>query len=185
MRTFRDDCFLFWYGVTSNLSLEGNVQVKSASHLKVGHNVCIQQNCVIHCGHLEWCRNSGGVVIGDDSCISPNCVIYGCGEKVIIGKKFDCGPGVKIFSSRTDFETRPNKLAGHKFAQVVIGDNVTLFANAVVSPGVRIGNGAVIAANAVVTRDIPDNVFAGGAPAVVIRKLDVDEQCNQRPLGNQ
>jgi acetyltransferase-like isoleucine patch superfamily enzyme len=56
---------------------------------------------------------------------------------------------------------------------VVIGDNVWLGNNAIVLPGVTIGSGSVIAANSVVSRDIPPNSLAAGAPAKVVRTLDV------------
>ena len=56
-----------------------------------------------------------------------------------------------------------------------VGNNVWLGRNAVVLPGVTIGDGAVIGANSVVTKSIPPNSFAAGAPAQVLRKLDVPE----------
>lgn len=58
---------------------------------------------------------------------------------------------------------------------LVIGNNVWLGRNAAIMPGVRIGDGAVIAAYSVVTKDIPQNSFAAGAPARVIRKLEIPE----------
>jgi acetyltransferase-like isoleucine patch superfamily enzyme len=58
---------------------------------------------------------------------------------------------------------------------VTIGNNVWLGRNVAVLPGVTIGDGAVIGANAVVVRDIPPACFAAGAPARVIRKLDLPD----------
>lgn len=58
---------------------------------------------------------------------------------------------------------------------VIVGNNVWLGRNAVVLPGVTIGDGSVIGANSVVSRDIPPNCFAAGAPARVIRKLEIPE----------
>jgi acetyltransferase-like isoleucine patch superfamily enzyme len=57
----------------------------------------------------------------------------------------------------------------------VIGDNVWLGWSASVMPGVRVGDGSVIAAHSVVTSDIPPSSFAAGAPARVIRKLELPE----------
>ena len=59
----------------------------------------------------------------------------------------------------------------HSQAPVTIGDNVWVAANATILPGVKIGEGAVIAAGAVVTEDIPANVMAAGIPARVIKQL--------------
>ena len=115
---------------------------------------------------MAWCNFTGSITIGDDSVISPNCIIYGCGiGGVEIGKRFDCGPNVSIFASRTDYLKNLND---HVFESVRIGDDVTVFANVVISPGVVIESGVVIAANSVVTEDIPKNTFAGGIPASVI-----------------
>jgi acetyltransferase-like isoleucine patch superfamily enzyme len=57
----------------------------------------------------------------------------------------------------------------------IVGNNVWLGRNVAVLPGVTIGDGSVIGANSVVSRDIPPNCFAAGAPARVIRKLEIPE----------
>jgi maltose O-acetyltransferase len=62
----------------------------------------------------------------------------------------------------------------------VIGDNVWLGRNAVVLPGVTIGDGSVVGANSVVTKDIPPRCFAAGAPAQVVRKLEMAEDWVRR-----
>lgn len=56
-----------------------------------------------------------------------------------------------------------------------IGNNVWLGRNVSVMPGVHIGDGSVVGAHSVVTRDIPPNSFAVGAPARVVKKLDLPE----------
>jgi acetyltransferase-like isoleucine patch superfamily enzyme len=58
---------------------------------------------------------------------------------------------------------------------VIIGNNVWLGRNVAVMPGVTIGDGSVIGANSVVTKDIPPKVFAAGAPAKVIRELELPD----------
>jgi acetyltransferase-like isoleucine patch superfamily enzyme len=58
---------------------------------------------------------------------------------------------------------------------IVLGNNVWLGRNVAVLPGITIGDGSVIGANSVVSRDIPPNCFAAGAPARVIRKLEIPE----------
>jgi acetyltransferase-like isoleucine patch superfamily enzyme len=58
---------------------------------------------------------------------------------------------------------------------ITIGDDVWIASRAIVTGGVTIGNGSVIAAGAVVTKDVPDNVVVGGNPARVIRGLTPDE----------
>jgi acetyltransferase-like isoleucine patch superfamily enzyme len=58
---------------------------------------------------------------------------------------------------------------------VVIGDDVWIGANAVILPGVTIGSHAVIAAGAVVTKDVPSQTVVGGVPARVIKEIKNNE----------
>lgn len=149
-------------------TLEHGIYVKGdLKNLILGKNVIIQFGTVLHLGGMEWCQSQGHLEIGEGSVISPHCTIFGAGPGgVRIGKRFDCGPGVGIFASRTDYTRDLNH---HIFAPVVIEDDVTVFANAVIGPGVRIGSGAVVAACSVVTRDVPAQALVGGAPAMLIR----------------
>lgn len=149
-------------------SLDLNVTVRGEfQNLKLGQHVVIQSGAVLYLGGQKWCCHAGRLEIGDESVISPNCILYGSGPAGIrIGRRFDCGPGVKIFASRTDYTLGLNN---HIFAPVVIGDDVIVYANAVIGPGVTVGDGAVIAANSVVTSDIPPHVLVGGGPARILK----------------
>jgi maltose O-acetyltransferase len=64
-----------------------------------------------------------------------------------------------------------------KAAPVRIGNDVWIGGNVTILPGVTIGNNVVVAAGAVVTKDVPDNSLVGGVPARLIREIenDVDE----------
>ncbi len=152
--------------------MEDGVQIKGdLENLKLGKNVILQKGTVINLGGSEWCRNEGSLEIGDDSILSPHCVVYAAGPGgVKIGKHFECGPGVGIYANRTDYVK--GSAAGnerHLFKRVEIGDNVIIYANAVIGPGVKIGDNAAIAACSAVTRDVPPNSLAGGTPARVLR----------------
>ena len=156
---------------STNLSIEPHVIVKGdINNISLGKNVIIQSGTVLHLGGLEWCKNAGHLRIGDDSCISPNCTLYGTGPGgITIGDRFDCGPGVRIFSSRTDYESVSRSAV---FAPVIIGDDVIVYSNVVISPGVSIGNRSVIAAGSVITRDVPSDCLAGGTPGKVIKEIN-------------
>lgn len=59
---------------------------------------------------------------------------------------------------------------------VTIGNDVWIGGNVTILPGVNIGDKAVIAAGAVVTKDVPANTVAGGVPAKVIKELPAEEE---------
>ena len=58
---------------------------------------------------------------------------------------------------------------------MTIGNNVWLGGGAKLLPGVTIGDGAIVAAGAVVTRDVPENTIVGGVPASIMRQLSEEE----------
>lgn len=113
-----------------------------------------------------------------------------CGKNIKIGKNVFINAGCK-FQDQGGIEIVDGALIGHgvvlatlnhDFAPenrstlhpspIKIGKNVWIGANATVLPGVNIGDGAIVAAGAVVTGDIPAKTIAAGVPAKVIRKID-------------
>ena len=92
-------------------------------------------------------------------------------EKVTLGKDVLIAPNVSILSRMHEFASIdiPMSLQGYREEkEVVIGDDVWLGRNVVVLPGVTIGQGAIVAAGAVVTKDIPEFAIVGGVPASLI-----------------
>ena len=147
---------------------EGLVIKGPLENLSIGNHTQIQSNVMFHLGGMEWCLNQGSLVIGEKGLISPNCVFYAAGPGGIqIGNNFDCAPGVKIFSSSSNYNYREEKI----FLPVNIGNDVILYSNVVVSPGVTIGDGAVVLASSVVTVDVPPYTVYGGVPASFIKDL--------------
>ncbi len=68
-----------------------------------------------------------------------------------------------------------------KLAPIIVGDNVFIGTNAILLPGVKIGDNCVIAAGAVVSRDIPASTVAGGVPARPIKTIEEYwEDCQTR-----
>ena len=85
-----------------------------------------------------------------------------------MGDNVQIGPHVTIVTDNHDLKQRYVL----KCRTVVIGDNAWIGAGATIMPGVHIGENAVVAGGAVVTKDVPANTVVGGNPAKVIRKLD-------------
>lgn len=82
-------------------------------------------------------------------------------------------PGVRIATINHDFNERHTK---YTYGKVLIKKNAWIGMNVTICPGVTIGKYAVVAAGAVVTKDVPDYAVVGGVPAKVIKMQNPDEQ---------
>ena len=116
--------------------------------------------------------NPENIRIGSRTNINRNCVIWaGKNSRVIIGKDCLTGPGVTIIASQYDVKGREIiRLYPQIEQDIVIEDDVWLGANSIVISGVRIGEGAIIAAGAVVTKDVEPYSIVAGVPAKIIGK---------------
>ncbi len=117
-------------------------------------------------------RCGENIYLGANSHINQYCCIWASkNSKVVLGDNLLMGPGVKIFAS--NHSTKPGVPMTHQQwieKDVTIGDDVWLGANSVVVPGVRIGRGSIVAAGAVVTKDVSDNTIVAGVPAKTIKQ---------------
>ena len=109
----------------------------------------------------------GDVIIGDQTRIGLHNTIIG---PVTIGSHVNLAQGITVTALNHNFEdaTRCIDELGVSTKPVVINDDVWIGANAVILPGVTIGRHSVVAAGAVVTKDVPENTVVGGVPAKVM-----------------
>ncbi|MDN3481241.1 DapH/DapD/GlmU-related protein [Arthrobacter sp. APC 3897] len=112
-----------------------------------GRNITLGKRVFINSG----CRfqDQGGISIGDDCLIGHNAVLATLNHDLSPGRRADMHP-----------------------APVTLGRNVWLGSNVTVLPGVTIGDDAVVAAGAVVTKDVPARSVVVGSPARVIRSVE-------------
>jgi len=111
--------------------------------------------------------------IGSNTLINANCSLWASeNARIEIGDNVIFGPNVHVNSSDHGFADRNRLIREQKEteADVKIGNDVWIGANAVIVKGVKIGDGCVIGAGSVVTKGIPAYSVAVGAPAKVIRK---------------
>lgn len=112
---------------------------------------------------------SGKVTIGENSGIGSKCELLG---EVHIGDNVLMGPEVVFYTINHMFCDK-NKIilaqGREKEKPIYIGNDVWIGRRAMIMPGVKVGNGAVIAAGAVVTKDVPEYAVVGGVPAKVIK----------------
>ena len=112
----------------------------------------------------------GDVVIGNHTRIGIHNTIIG---PVTIGNHVNLAQGITVTALNHNFIDTTLRIdeQGISTNPVVIGDDVWIGANAVILPGVTIGRHVVVAAGAVVTKDVPDNCVVGGVPAKVLKDL--------------
>ena len=115
-----------------------------------------------------YCDCGCRMTIGKNVIINKGATILSPG-KVEIEDNVLIGPEVKIATVDHDFYDRHSLL---HFGKVTIKENAWVGIGAIICPGVTIGKNAVVAAGAVVTKDVPDNVVVGGNPARFIKELD-------------
>ncbi|MBW3466448.1 sugar O-acetyltransferase [Arthrospiribacter ruber] len=117
-----------------------------------------------------YCDYGYNIEAGDDVFFNFNCVVLDV-MPVKLGDRVLCGPNVQIYTAThpMDAGTRGSLLESAK--AITIGDDVWIGGGAIICPGVSIGSRSVIGAGAVVTKDIPEDVFAAGNPCKVIRSL--------------
>lgn len=118
-------------------------------HTNVGHHISLGKNVFINhaCSFLDL----GGIVIEDDVMIGPRVNITSEDHPVDVATRKTLVPTV-----------------------VVIKKNAWIGAGATILPGVTVGENSVVAAGAVVRKDVPPNTVVGGVPARVIKEISVE-----------
>ena len=116
-----------------------------------------------------YCDYGSNIELGDRVVFNFNCIVLDvC--RVTIGDYTMFGPAVQILTPM--HPSNPELRRKQEYGKPIeIGSEVWVGGGALILPGVRIGSRSVIGAGSVVTRDIPDRVFAAGNPCRVIREL--------------
>ena len=112
------------------------------------------------------------LIVGKRAFINGGAVIHAA-KNITIGDDLRLGPLAAILST-SSHETQPG--GGIQMGPITIGDDVWIGRSAIILPNVNIGEGAVVAAGAVVTRDVPSWTLVGGVPAKKIKPLQATPQ---------
>lgn len=130
---------------TGTYRIHSRASIRNAQNIYLGNNVRITMDCCI------WAEKNSKITMGDDVLVGP-------------GVKMFCGNhGTKLNGTPMTYQDREEK-------DIIIGNDVWIGANSVVTSGVTIENGAIVAAGAVVTKNVPPYTIVGGSPAKEIKK---------------
>jgi acetyltransferase-like isoleucine patch superfamily enzyme len=114
----------------------------------------------------------GKIMVSNNSRFNTNVHINASGGgKIVIGSNCLIGPNVVMRTANHVFNRIdiPIVLQGHLSADIIIKDDVWLGANVIILPGVNIGNGAIIGAGSVITKDVPAFAIVVGVPGKIIK----------------
>jgi acetyltransferase-like isoleucine patch superfamily enzyme len=174
-------------------AIENGVRLRFANHIHLGHRTYLDQHVYIHACpngveigpgtlvmhgavlHVYNFRDlpHAGIRIGRDSLVGEYNVIRGQGG-VTIGDRVYTSPLVQIVAVNHVFDDPDRSFVeqGITAEGIAIEDDVWIGSGAIICDGVRVGQGAVVAAAAVVTEDVPPQTVVAGVPARVIREID-------------
>lgn len=148
-----------------NVVFEPGVRIFHPENIEIGDYLYIGHDTFINAYH------KGEIIIGENVWIGQNCFLHGAG-KIRIGSHTGIGPYVKILTSAHDFDSEEKPIISYplKFAPVIIKDGCDIGIGAIILPGVTIGEGSVIGAGSVVTKDVPEYTVWAGVPAKMMRR---------------
>lgn len=151
----------------NNIYIEEGVRITGGENIEVGDNLRIMR-------HSSLCANDGGVLkMGNNISINSNtCIGAANGGEIIIGDNVLIAQNVVLrasdhASARVDI---PIIQQGHTGGRIIVGKDVWISANAMITKDVNIGDHSIVAAGAVVTKDVEPFSVVGGVPAKLINK---------------
>ena len=117
-----------------------------------------------------YCDYGSNISLGRKVFFNFNCVVLDVAP-VTIGNHVLFGPAVQVYTAMHPMDAAERRAGLESGLPISVGDDVWIGGGAIICPGVNIGARSIIGAGSVVTKDIPDDVFAAGNPCRVIRRL--------------
>jgi len=147
-------------------------------NISIGDKTCIHEHCILGCWNKYHEQSfSPSISIGNDCNIGQYTQITAC-NRITIGNGLLTGKFVLISDnshgglSEEEAAISPNKRLLRSKGEIVIGNNVWIGDKATILAGVYIGDNVIVAANAVVTKNVPSNCLVAGVPAKIIKRIN-------------
>ncbi|MFI3201320.1 MAG: acyltransferase [Eubacteriales bacterium] len=128
------------------------------------------QSCGKNVNIEKGAKFGANVALGDNSGIGIRASLS---DNITIGKNVMMGPDCMIFTRNHNFENKDITMCKQGFSKtkdVVIGNDVWIGARVIILPGVKVGDGCIIGAGSVVTKDVESYSVVAGNPAVIIKQ---------------
>ena len=127
-------------------------------------------------GHVQI-YGDGNLVIGSGTWIGPGCRFYTHPEApIVIGSNCDIAPEVSFVTGSHEIGDSNRRAGTGTAKEIVIHDGCWIGTRVTFLGGVHIGKASIVAAGALVNKDIPENCIAAGVPAQEMKKLGYDEE---------
>lgn len=154
-----------FHSIGENVIFEAGVLVFHPENIEIGNNVYIGHNSILKGYHKN--RMS----IGDNTWIGQNCFFHSAGN-LRIGNNVGIAPCVKILTSVHSENPVSNPVIQNDLImqQVLIENNCDIGLGAILLPGIKIGEGAIVGAGSVVVNDVEPDTVVAGSPAKFLRR---------------
>lgn len=161
----------------NSLDISGSPRLSSKASFRIRKNskIILKNHAHFAEGTLLRVTDNAKFELGENSGFNSYCVIT-CRDKIQIGDNVLFGPFVTIHDHDHIFNTNRNiNDEGYKTAPIIIEDNVWIGGNVVILKGVTIGTGSVIAAGAVITKDVPPHTVVYSKQNLVMKDIVVKD----------
>jgi maltose O-acetyltransferase len=157
------------FTIISFLLLDNQMSGNMRATLLRWNGAKVGKRCFVR-GGLQI-QESFNCTLGDDVFINSGCCMDNSAP-IIIGSRVQFGFQVTLITGDHNIGSSHSRAGSYCGGSIIIGEGAWIGARAIILPNVTIGNGAVVAAGAVVTRDVPPNTLVAGVPAKPLRVLD-------------
>jgi acetyltransferase-like isoleucine patch superfamily enzyme len=153
--------------IGQRIRMHGDVFLTNEGEVHIGDRVTFMRGTV----PVELSAQDGGVIrVGAYTHFNYGCIFVACGQ-IDIGERCRFGYYTIVLDCdmhRLEPERRHER---PEPAPIKIGDDVWVGSRAIIMPGVTLGNGCVVAAGSIVTKDVPPRTLVAGVPAKIIREI--------------